>query len=165
MAFFRAKKPGDCEIYICFDEACSPPVESSCNPNNGSLRWLPMGRFLYTGGGGSGISVASLFGREGETLWSSMHIASELSPSRRYLLLGSSSSNQIFAEIDQIEVIELRGGQTVKTVSVPTGADVHAEWVGDAVKLTWTGGKRQVPLKGAGRLGKDDGEWRPFSTK
>jgi hypothetical protein len=163
MAFFRVSKSGECEIRICFNDACSPPVESACNPSNGSLRWLPTSRLLYTGGGGSGISVASLFGREGETVWSSVHVMSELSPSMRYLLVGSSSTHQIFAEIDQVEIVELSGGTTVASTSVPTGADVHADWAGDAVKLTWAGGGRRVPLQGAGKLGADDGEWRPFS--
>lgn len=159
---FFVEGPESCQIFLCAEGSCGHPVDASCNPNNGSLTWLPFGSLLYRGGAGSGVSVAMLFSHDGGTLWASEHILDELSPSQRYLLVGANSKQDLFGQMDIVEVMNLVVPSAVETVGVPPGADVHAAWLGDRVKLTWEATTKEIKLLDTGTTGNDDG-WRPFS--
>jgi hypothetical protein len=168
VAFFQTNKgdsvKGDsCEFYICVEQMCGSPVDSVCNPNNSSLRWLPSGSLLYRGSGGSGISVGALYGRDGRELWSSVYVADELSPSMRYLLVGYNSSHQVFAAIDSIQILDLETLKSVEKVPVPPGKPIRAVWVDGGVQLKWSGGGRKISLKKSGKPGNIDLGWQPFS--
>lgn len=163
IGFFVDDQEG-CQIFLCADTSCGHPVGANCNPNNGTLKWLPSGSLLYRGGAGSGVSVAMLFSHDGGSLWASEHVMDELSPSQRYLLVGSSSKQELFGKMDIVEVVSLEGASpaVVETVNVPSGADVRAAWLGDRVTLTWATTTKEIKLLDAGTP-KDDGEGRPFS--
>lgn len=161
---------GDCEIVACVSDDdmhwCNGSV-SSCNANNGSLVALQGNRVLYRGSGGSGISTASLFINAPVAIWSSVHNADELSPSKRYLLVGEPVGGQVFAAIGRLVVVDLLATDVdneIARIDIPPGVDVTARWLGESLDLVWSGGHRRVPLSGAGRPSADDDSlWRPFS--
>jgi hypothetical protein len=143
-----------CEVVFCVnDEAghyCRAD-EVTCNANSGTLTALPSGTVLYRGGAGSGVSAARLYDERGLVLWTSLHVADELSSSRRYLLVGGASSGTLFAPIDTMTVVDLRNGEAVAQVEVPADTEVRATWGGQALRLVWRGGEKRVVLDEAGQ--------------